>query len=129
MKNTIEIKIECKGKVVGTLGWFNSIMNESEFVIKETKTGLPGMFLKLKNADKKDGFDYKFICKPWNSNQEDPSCYRENGRYLWVYVVSDEFSYTYGFTDYPLTPACENKVDEMIEQALEKFIEWWEGDE
>jgi len=125
MKNIIEIKIECKGNAVGTLGWFNSIMQGSEFIIKNCKSGEPGLFLKHKNKDS-ETMSYSFICKKWNQNQ-DPEAYRiRSNDYLIIYPLNSQ--YLHGFSDYPLTQACELKVEEMIQIALDKFAEWWEND-
>ena len=48
---SIEIKVECKGSAVGTLGWLNSILESSELVIKNNKIGLPAIFLKTEKQD------------------------------------------------------------------------------
>ncbi len=46
MKTSIEIRVESKGHMLGTLGWFREIMSKSEFVIKESTKGTPAIFLK-----------------------------------------------------------------------------------
>lgn len=125
MKNTIEIKVECKGVAVGTLGWFNSIIKDSELVIKNCKDGTPGMFLKAPTV-KGDDMAYTFICKKakgWEDAQYYD--YNENTGIKRVYPVENDMAY--GFSGYPLTPACEKKVKELIDLACEQFLEWWEN--
>lgn len=127
MKNTIEIKIECKGNAVGTLGWFNSIIENSELAIKETKNGSPGMFLKGIAKDGKTT-SYQFICKVRSNINNDDDAHLDtylSGKYSAVQAESTD--YIDGFSDYPLTPACLKKVNEFIEMAVEKFAEWWEN--
>jgi hypothetical protein len=125
MKKIIEIKIECKGHAVGTLGWFNSIISGTELVIKETKSGIPGMFYRTETEDGKKTLS--FICKKWNDNCGDPSNYAiTDDNIVHVYPVSN--GYVYGMFDEPLTEACECKVKEFIDLAVQKYREWWESD-
>lgn len=122
----IEIKIECKGQAVGTLGWLNSKLEESELVIKNTKSGTPGMFLKLKldNADVKNQFEYLFICKKV-LNLFDTEGY-QNTSDLIIYVFPEEDGQFYfGLFNNPLTPACTKKVKELIASAVDQYREWW----
>ena len=35
MTTTIEIKIECKGQAIGTLGWFNSMIQKGTDAFRE----------------------------------------------------------------------------------------------
>lgn len=125
MKTTIEIKIECKGQAIGTLGWFNSMMRDASFVIKEGKTGLPCMFLKTKNKAG-NGWDYSFIAKKWDG-KENPEGYNLSGDGF-ISEIPEGDGYYYGFSDYPLTPACREKVSEMIQKGTDIFREWWESD-
>ena len=122
MKNSIEIKIECKGFSAGTLGWFNSIIEKSELVIKNCEDSTPAMFLKTPTSNGK--FKYKFIVGVW-VKKSDPEPYNTNG--ILVYIRPENMDYYNGggFSDYKLTPACYNKVDEFIDMAVEKFNEWW----
>jgi hypothetical protein len=131
MKNTIEIKIECKGQAVGTLGWFNSIIKDSELVIKNNKIGLPSMFLKMNLSKTGDivPHDFKFICRAFSrSEAEDTRGYRTKDNYMFVYSIDDPYHEKFGLFDVPLTPACREKVVEFIESAVEKYSEWWEND-
>lgn len=122
MKNTIEIKIECKGDAVGTLGWLNSIISSGELVIKENREGVPAMFLKTGERG------YYFICRKRQpddgENVERYDHYSDD--ILACFPVSDEYSY--GFVDYTLTNAAHEKVSEFINLAVTKFQEWWEND-
>lgn len=122
MTNNIEIKIECKGQSVGTLGWFNSLMQDASFVIKESRDGRPAMFLKAKNKGG-DGWAYSFLCKKKAAKDEFFGYNLTSDGFLCEIPESDcAFS---GFSDYPLTPACRSKVCEMIEKATDAFREWW----
>lgn len=124
MRHTIEIKIECKGDAVGTLGWFNSLMKDASFIIKESKNGGPAMFLKARNkAD--TGWAYSFLCKKATLN-EDPFGYKETSDGYWCEIPEGN-AYESGFSDYPLTPACRKAVIEMIEKAKDEFADWWEN--
>jgi hypothetical protein len=121
MKNVIEIKIECKGEAVGTLGWFNAMMSKSEFVIKNTKKGTPAMFLRTPSQDGK--FTNYWICEKW-CKSENPEYYCMPGDdIICLYAESD--GHYNCFSDYPLTPSCKTKVEEMINLAVEKYLEWW----
>lgn len=122
---TIEIKVECKGHAVGTLGWLNSLLNDSELTVKRTKDGTPGMFLKTK--DEKGNISHKFICRKWD-RMEDPMGYnlRSNDTLLSINASGDP-NYERTFSDHPLTPACQAKVQELIDKACEEFEDWWEN--
>jgi hypothetical protein len=122
MTHNIEIKVECKGSAVGTLGWFNSILEKSEFVIKNNQTGIPALFLRIKNET---GARDHFICK----NEEG---YHENyltshdGKYIHVAAIENDF--VYGLFNFSLTPACRKAVEGLIEKAVATFDEWWKND-
>ena len=88
MTNQIEIKIECKGKAVGTLGWFNSMMQDAELVVKETKDGTPGMFLKAKNKGG-EGWAYSFICKKFLNNTDTEGYNTTNDYIKYIYAEQD----------------------------------------
>lgn len=120
MKNLIEIKIECKGNAVGTLGWFNSIIEKSELTIKNCKDGTPAIFLKTPIEEGK--FKHKFICGVWDG-LSDPAYYNQQDSFIWIFPKGDGF--VHGFFDNALTPACKLKVEEFIDLAVEKFKEWW----
>lgn len=122
MVNTIEIKIECKGQAAGTLGWLNSIISSGDLVIKENKDGVPAMFLKVGEKG------YYFICRKYQPSDADGNHARYDkypNDILACFPVSNE--YQYGFVDYTLTDAAEQKAKEFINLAVEKFQEWWEN--
>jgi len=123
MKTNVEIKIECKGEAVGTLGWFNSIMNKSEFIIKNSNTGTPAIFLKTVEEDGK--VTYRFLCKKLD-NKTNPLGYRLTSDDYLCEVV-DNSPIGDGLFGVPLTPACKQAVEDMITTAKEVFKEWWES--
>jgi len=123
MKTNVEIKIECKGEAVGTLGWFNSIMNKSEFIIKNSNTGTPAIFLKTVEEDGK--VTYRFLCKKLD-NKTNPLGYRLTSDDYLCEVV-DNSPIGDGLFGVPLTPACKQAVEDMITTAKEIFKEWWES--
>ena len=123
MENTIEIKIECKGAAAGTLGWFNSIMQHSEFVVKNSNTGTPAIFLKTTEENGKE--TYRFLCKKWDG-RSDPFGYRLTGDNYLCELPESDIGYN-GLFDVPLTPACREAVKDMINKAKEIFVEWWEN--
>lgn len=125
MKNTIEIKIECKGEAVGTLGWFNSIIEKSELVIKNRKNGLPGMFLVTNNEDKT--ISTRFVCCVKDSEEDEMYFKVVKDNYIRVYNQVDDYGYKNGLFNFPLTPSCSKKVVEFLDSAVEKFAEWWEN--
>lgn len=124
MTHNIEIKVECKGSAAGTLGWFNSILEKSEFVIKNNKAGAPAIFLKTTEDDGRA--KYSFLCKKWNQ-REDPYGYRTTDDGYLCEIPESNFD-CHGFSDYPLTPACKKAVEDMISKAKDVFAEWWEND-
>jgi hypothetical protein len=122
MKTTIEISIECKGQAVGTLGWFNSMMSDASFVIKESKDGRPAMFLKAKNSAG-TGWAYSFLCKK-ATGYDEPYNYNLTSDGFACEIPESDGNVS-GFSDYPLTPACRKAVKEMINKATDAFREWW----
>ncbi len=124
MAHNIEIKIEHEGEPLGTLSWFESMMANSEFVIKNSKNGSPEMFLKTTNDDGK--IDYSFLCKKWNINKNPLGYPVTKDGYLCEMPEGDGY-YTDGFANFPLTPACRKAVEEMISKAKDAFAEWWES--
>jgi hypothetical protein len=55
MTHTFEIKVQCKGDAVGTLGWLNSLLADGELVVKPSKDGTPGLFFhELHDLDGKE---------------------------------------------------------------------------
>jgi len=123
MIHNIEVKIECKGDAVGTLGWFSAMMGRSEFVIKNNQTGSPAMFLKTTEDDGK--VKYSFLCKKWDK-RENPYGYRITGD-DYLCEIPESINDCEGFSKYPLTPACREAVEEMINKAKASFAEWWES--
>ena len=123
MKTNVEIKIECKGEAVGTLGWFNSIMNKSEFIIKNSNTGNPAIFLKTNEDEGK--VTYRFLCKKWDK-KTDPFGYRLTSDEYLCEVAESRLDGG-GLFNIPLTPACKQAVEEVIQTAKEVFKEWWES--
>lgn len=130
MTHNFEIKVQCKGDAVGTLGWLNSLLADGELVIKNTKDGVAGMFFHYfhdkQGNETKPNEGNTFICKPIISYDGEYEYEQEpvNGALLkCVYPVSDE--HACGFVDYPLTPAAKEKLTEFLEKAKEQFVEWW----
>ncbi|MFW6219983.1 MAG: hypothetical protein ACOC33_04010 [bacterium] len=126
MENTIEIKIECKGKAAGTLGWLNSILSNGELVIKENKNGVPAMFLKIPKANG-DGYNYDFICRKRQPSDEDCWQYDQWDDDI-LAIFPEEAPEHYGFSGYKLTPAANRKFYEFMKLAIQKFDEWWDND-
>lgn len=124
MTHNIEIKIECKGSAVGTIGWFNSIMEKSEFVIKNNKSGVPAIFLRTMNADGTD--KHRFLCRKADSTTYPDYNITDDG-YACEIAEGDGYN-AYGFVNHPITPACRKAVEDMIDKAKDVFAEWWEND-
>ena len=124
MKTSIEIRIENKGHMLGTLGWFKEIIDRSEFVIRETAKGTPAMFLKTTDDDGK--VKYSFLCEKFNDNKDPFGFKLTSDDYLCE--IAEGHGYVTGLFNCPLTPACKNAVDEMIMRAKEAFKEWFESD-
>lgn len=122
MVHNVEVKIECKGDAAGTLGWFSAMMERSEFVIKNGKTGSPAIFLKTTDEDGK--VKHAFLCKKYDQ-RENPYGYRITGD-GYMCEIPESINDCTGFSDYPLTPACREAVKEMIDKAKDIFAEWWE---
>lgn len=124
MKTSIEIRIENKGHMLGTLGWFKEIMNRSEFVIRETTKGTPAIFLKTTDDDGK--VKYSFLCEKFNDNKDPFGLKLTGDGYLCE--IAEGNDYVTGLFNFPLTPACKKAVEEMIMRAKEAFKEWFESD-
>ena len=126
MENLLKVSVKNCGNAAGTLGWFNSIINDSEIIIRPTKTGEPGLFLHEKH--KKDGTERKenegniWICGA-ESPLGNEGC-DNTGIYSHIYVHDNQ--HCSGFSGYSLTPACEKAIKEFINNCVEKFAEWWE---
>ena len=129
MTHTFEIKVQCKGHAVGTLGWVNSIFANGELIIKSCRDGAPGLFFHMlydkhgKQNDQNQG-NY-FICKVAQAKDEPEY---EYGTYNEVFlkcvnVVGN--AYQQGFLDYPLTPAAYTAVSDFLNSACEHFANWW----
>ena len=124
MTYNFEIKVQCKGNAVGTTGWLNSILENSELIVKNTKSGTPGLFMFEKNAQEKKG---TFICSVTNDERSyGYSEYNIKGVNIFcVYPVSDQYGFEYGFIDYPLTPSALEIATEFLEKARDQFVNWW----
>lgn len=133
MTHNFEIKVQCKGKAAGSLNWLNSILEDGELVIRNTKDGVPGMFLHSKA--KSDGSlnseneGNKFICKAMVV-RDYVDGYRlkrlgDNNDNAIAYISAVDSYDENGFTEYPLTPAALIKVEEFIDKAVELYTEWW----
>jgi len=123
-----EVKIDCKGSAVGTLGWLNEVLSNSKLVIKNTKSGSVGLFMKTL---KKDGvIDTNFICSVYNGNKYIYDTHEikrySNTDIKSIFVYNEE--YQFGLFDHPLTPASYNKCSEFLDKCCETFTLWWESD-
>lgn len=139
METTLTIKVGNVGTANGTLGWFNSILKDSELVIRKTRDGIPGMFLhkKLKRdgSENKENEGNTFLCCPASGTESDEgfNLSRINGiEYIYVRETGDLgqkylFGEDFCFTGYPLTPACEVAIGRFLNDAVEKFAEWYEA--
>lgn len=126
METTLKVTVKNCGKAAGTLGWFNSILEDSEIIIRPNRENIPGLFLHKKH--KKDGTESKeneentWICGPISLLS--PEYCNNSGKISHLYVIDDEVHN--GFTGYALTPACEKEIERFIEYCVDKFSEWWE---
>ena len=46
-KNSLKSPSKMVIKMIGTMDWFNSLMDKSEFVIRPRPDGLPALYLKI----------------------------------------------------------------------------------
>ncbi|NLT51946.1 MAG: hypothetical protein GXX85_13635 [Ignavibacteria bacterium] len=128
----LTINIEVKGRKIGTLGWLESVLADGNFVIKDTKSGVPGMFFHqnhLENGQEaKESEGNIFICRAFTDDEhrQGYEVYSFNSiNYILIYAQSTD--YIYGFTRYPLTPAANKKLENMLYAALLKYKEWFES--
>ena len=123
-KNGLEITVENRKEMVGTMDWFNNLMAKSEFVIRPRPDGLPALYLKITHEKKEE---CKLLCtkKYW---ERDDVRVTEDG-YIYPYPCTFGNDYRYGLFAHPLTPAAEEEVEKMIQKAVEAFKEWWEYEE
>jgi hypothetical protein len=134
----VEVKVQLKGNAAGTLGWFKTLVEDSELVIRKTRDGIPGMFLHEKTNRKgeknKEHEGNTFLCHPATGKDQEMGYLDSliNGiNYIYVHPTGDfEQTYIFGedicFTNYPLTPACNIAISEFIEKAVEEFAVWYE---
>jgi hypothetical protein len=129
METNLKITVKNCGKAVGTLGWFNAEIKDSEIIIKPCKTGEPALWLHKNH--KKDGTENKenegntWICGAQKPLFElNDYGYHERGNYMSIYVIDNQ--YQIGFTGYALTPACKTAISEFIDQCVDQFAEWFE---
>jgi len=132
MTHNFEIKVQCKGNAVGTLNWLNSLLEDGELVIKNTKGGGSSMF--LHNKTKFDGTptldteSNTFICKVIVQRDyiEEYRVKRLSVDNVLVYAYPvTGYQGEHGIVDCPLTPAALIKMEEFIEKATGQFVEWW----
>ncbi len=127
-KNGFEIVVENSDKMVGTMDWFNSLMDKSEFVIRPTIHNRPALFLKTSGENE----EYRLLCmkKYQESDEFREDEFRETeDEYIYPYSYSFGNDYRYGLFTYPLTPTAEEEVENMLQKAVEAFKEWWEYEE
>jgi len=122
-KNGLEIVVENSDKMVGTMDWFNSLMDKSEFVIRPTINNRPALFLKTNGENE----EYRLLCM--KKYQETDEFRETDDGYIYPYAVNDTDNYKYGFSENPLTPAAAEEVENMLQKAVEAFKEWWEYEE
>lgn len=124
-KNGLEIVVENSDKMVGTMDWFNSLMDKSEFVIRPTIHNRPALFLKTSGENE----EYRFLCM--KKYQESDEFRETDDGYIYIYPYPYEVGddYKYGLFTHPLTPAAEEEVENMLQKAVEAFKEWWEYEE
>jgi len=130
---TVEVKTQMKGSAAGTLGWFKALIEDSELVIRKTRTGIPGMFLHEKHTnsgeERKANEGNTFICSPASGTQDDEgyNIAKINGiEYIYVASTLSIPVEGFSFTDYPLTPKCKDALISFIDEAVTKFAAWYE---
>ncbi len=109
--------------MVGTMDWFNSLMDKSEFVIRPTIHNRPALFLKTSGENE----EYRFLCTK-KCQERDDVRETEDGD-IYPYPCTFGNDYRYGLFAHPLTPAAEEEVENMLQKAVEAFKEWWEYEE
>jgi hypothetical protein len=123
-KNGLEITVENRKEMVGTMDWFNNLMAKSEFVIRPRPDGLPALYLKITHGNEEE---FKLLCTKKCQERDDVRETEDEYIYPYPYEVGDD--YKYGLFTHPLTPAAEEEVENMILKAVEAFKEWWEYEE
>jgi hypothetical protein len=110
--------------MIGTMDWFNSLMDKSEFVIRPRPDGLPALYLKITHGNEEE---FKLLCTKKCQERDDVRETEDEYIYPYPYEVGDD--YKYGLFTHPLTPAAEEEVENMLQKAVEAFKEWWEYEE
>jgi hypothetical protein len=123
-KNGLEITVENRKEMVGTMDWFNNLMAKSEFVIRPRPDGLPALYLKITHGNEEE---FKLLCTKKCQERDDVRETEDEYIYPYPYEVGDD--YKYGLFTHPLTPAAEEEVENMLQKAVEAFKEWWEYEE
>lgn len=122
-KSGLEITVEDGDKMIGTMDWFNSLMDKSEFVIRPTINNRPALFLKTNGENE----EYRFLCM--KKYQETDKFRETDDGYIYPYPCTSVDDYRYGLFTHPLTPSAEEEVENMLQKAVEAFKEWWEVEE
>ena len=122
-----------KGSAAGTLGWFKDLIDDSELVIRKTRTGIPGMFLHEKhnynNEERKENEGNTFLCCPASGTPDDEGYNRIkiNGiKYIYVIASTPNYADDFSFTSFPITPKCRESIENFINEAVAKFAAWYE---
>ena len=123
-KNGLEITVENRKEMVGTMDWFNNLMAKSEFVIRPRPDGLPALYLKITHGNEEE---FKLLCTKKCQERDDVRETEDGYIYPYPYEVGDD--YKYGLFTHPLTPAAEEEVENMLQKAVEAFKEWYEVEE
>ena len=123
-KNGLEITVENRKEMVGTMDWFNNLMAKSEFVIRPRPDGLPALYLKITHGNEEE---FKLLCT--KKYQESDEFRETEDEYIYPYSYSFGNDYRYGLFTYPLTPTAEEEVENMLQKAVEAFKEWYEVEE
>lgn len=131
--SNIEIKLQIEGPGIGTLAWFQKLFADSEFVIRNTRFGIPGLFLHvMKNRNGVENKYYEgnyWLCHVATDSDFDTGCRDatiNSIRYVFPYVYAPKYSNQFSLFDYPVTPACEKAAEELLAIAVSKFAEWYE---
>ena len=119
----LEVEINISGYPVGTLRWFNNIIDHSKLVISDVRSDYPAIYLRTDNGD--DTYIYRFLCKRATEDTNSSCIITEDG---YACTYPQQIYDIIGFESKPLTPNCYRAIKELIMEAKDIFAEWWEND-
>jgi len=109
---------------IGTLNWFNDILNHSKFAITNAIDGFLAIYLITDNGG--GIYTHSFLCRKATDDTNSSYMLTDDG---YACAYPQQTCELVGFEKEPLTPACKKAIEELIMKAKEIFAEWYENEQ